>query len=141
MKKYFFIVLLSCLACQHIETGNTLDKDTIQLIRSLGLLEPGETIIQYYSNAGKDKAGNFFTDRRIAHYWLASRDPAENDTSFAWYRDITSIDTVYNMQGELSYMGVNYISGHSFRVSVDGSKKEIRRFFETAMLTWQQHRK
>jgi hypothetical protein len=77
------ITLISC-ANEKIETGQTLNKETLDLVKSLGLLDDNEQIVKYYSNFQKDKAGNFFTTKRIAHYWLDNHDKGKNDTSFAF---------------------------------------------------------
>ncbi|MFI5129903.1 MAG: hypothetical protein ACHQFX_07940 [Chitinophagales bacterium] len=124
-------------SCQHIESGNSLGKKTIEHIKSLGLLDDGEKIVRYYSNYTKEKAGNFFTDKRIAHYWLDDNDPAESDTSFAFYQDILSIDTVYSIPDTfVPYMTITKKDNSAFKVFIEGSPKEVKEFFEGAMDLW-----
>ena len=98
VKYYFFNPLgMACLSScsnEKIETGKTLDKSTIYLIKSLRLIEEGEQMQQYYSNFEKDKAGSFFTNKRVAHYWLDRHGNERSDTTYAVYSDIASIDTV-----------------------------------------------
>lgn len=125
------------ISCQQIETGNSLDKKTTDLIRSLGLLDKDEKIIKYYSNYSKSKAGNFFTNKRLAMYWLDDHDIAKNDTSFAFYRDITSIDTVYQVPDTfIPYMLITRNDSSQFKVYVDGNQKEIKGFFKDAINLW-----
>lgn len=140
----FIILFLTCLllSCheEKIETGQTLDISTLNLIKSLGLLEEGETIIQYYSNFEKDKAGSFFTSKRIAHYWL-DRHKEKSDTTYAFYNDIISIDTVYEVPDTFSpYMRITKKDSSTFRAYVGGSKNEMKSFFEQAISNWKKKR-
>ena len=130
------LTLLSC-SSQKIETGQTLKKETTELIRSLGLLNDGEHVIQYYSNYEQNKAGSFFTNKRIAHYWLDDTDKSKNDTSYAFYPDSVSIDTTLTVPDTFApYMTVTKKDSSQFRLYVEGSKSEIRAFFAAALLTW-----
>jgi hypothetical protein len=132
------IILLSCHN-QKIETENSLQKPTLNLIKSLGLLENDEKIIKYYSNFEKNKAGSFFTSRRIAHYWLDKYDKSKNDTSFAFYENISSIDTVYEVPDTFSpYMKITKSDNTEFKIYVDVGKEETKLFFEDAIKLWKQ---
>lgn len=135
----FFILTSILLSCtnQKIETGQTLKKETTDLIRSLGLLNDREQIIQYYSNYEQSKTGSFFTNKRIAHYWLDDRDKSKNDTSYAFYPDIVAIDTTVTVPDTYApYLTVTKKDSSQFRLFVEGRKSEIRAFFEEAILTW-----
>ena len=144
LNQYFllaFISLTCLLSCSNekIETGNTLDKQTVSLIKSLGLLDKNEQIIKYYSNFEKDKAGSFFTNKRVAHYWLDMHDRNKSDSTFALYNDIISIDTVYEVPDTFSpYMEMTLKDSTTFRAYVGGTKNEIKSFFEDAIATWKQ---
>lgn len=139
MNRIIYLLLISFLiftSCQHIETGDTLDKKTIATIEELGLLDSSEKIIQYYSNHEKDKAGNFFTDKRIAHYWL-DRDESKTDISSAYYQDIVSIDTTFQVYDfDIPYMTIKKKDSSTFNVYIDGTLEEKKKFFETAMNLW-----
>lgn len=135
----FCILLPTLLSCsnQKIETGQTLKKETTDLIRSLGLLNDREQIIQYYSNYEQSKAGSFFTNKRIAHYWLDDRDKSKNDTSYAFYPDIVTIDTTLTVPDTFApYMTVTKKDSSQFRLYVEGRKSEISAFFAEAIMTW-----
>jgi hypothetical protein len=130
-------IILAVISCQSIESGRSLDKKTIARIKELGLLDSNESIILYYSNNARDNAGNFFTDRRIAHYWLDQHDDSKTDISFAYYQDIISIDTnfiVYDF--DIPYMTIRKKDSTTFKVYVDGSLKQEKAFFETAIDQW-----
>lgn len=128
-------------SCNHIETGNSLKKSDIEYIQNLHLLDKGEKIYKFYSEFKKKNAGNFFTDKRIAKYWIDNRDKEKNQISFAFYPDIKSIDTVYNAGATYSpYMLVTKTDGTQFKVSVNGKKEEIKSFFEDALAQWKQRK-
>ncbi len=134
-------ILLSC-SSQKIESGQTLKKETTDLIRSLGLLSDSEQVIQYYSNFEQSKAGSFYTNKRIAHYWLDDTDKRKNDTSYAFYQDILEIDTLLTVPDTFApYLTVTKKDSSQFRLYVDGSKSEIRAFFAEAIRTWKKSNK
>jgi hypothetical protein len=143
---YILFILLSAtlFSChnQKIESGETLQKETTDLIRSLGMLGENELIIKYYSNYEQSKAGNFFTTKRIAHYWLDDNHPEKNDTSFAFYSDIAYIDTFYKVPDTYApYMTITRKDSTKFNVYVEASKSELKSFFEDALLTWKKNSK
>jgi hypothetical protein len=86
-------------------------------------------------------AGNFFTDKRIAKYWIDERDKENDQIVFAFYKDIKLIDTVYNAGATYTpYMLIMKSDGTSFKVSVNGEKAEVRSFFEDALNMWRQYK-
>lgn len=138
-----FAVLTSLFSCtfEKIETRQTLESETLDLIKSLGLLRDDKQIIKYYSNFTEEKAGNFFTTKRVAHYWLDDYDKGENDTSFAFYSEISKIDTVYEVPDTYApYMRITRKDSSVFKVYVGGDKSEVKSFFEEAILTWRRNR-
>ncbi len=111
------------------------------LIKDMGLLDNDEKIAKYYSNYSEDKAGNFFTDKRIAHYWLDENDNSKTDVSFAYYEDIIAIDTnfiVYDF--DIPYMTIWKKDSTNFRVFIDGTEKQKRDFFNEAIDIWKRNR-
>jgi len=137
------ILLTSLIACKNekIETGQTLKKETLDLIKSLGLLDDNEQILKYYSNFEKEKAGNFFTTKRIAHYWLDNHDNEKSDTSFALYKDIAHIDTLYEVPDTFApYMTITRKDSSKFRIYIGGKEEEMKSFFEEAIMTWKKNR-
>lgn len=136
-RNYFSLILFFLFSCNRIETGNTLRKSDIEYIQKLNLLDPGETIYKFYSEFKKEKAGNFFTNKRIAMYWIDDRHKEKNEISFAFYRDIKAIDTIYNPSASYCpYMLVTRLDSTQFKVCVDGKREEIKSFFEEAMKLW-----
>lgn len=134
-------ILLLLFSCNQIESGNTLSKSDINYIKNLKLLDDDEKIYKFYSEYKKKVAGNFFTDKRIATYWIDARNAEKNEVAFAFYKDIASIDTVYNAGVTYSpYMLVTKRDSTQFKVSVDGEKEEIKSFFEDALREWKRNR-
>jgi hypothetical protein len=143
MKKIYITIMLSFLfSCSnHIETGDTLSEADIKYIQSLNLLDKDEKIYKFYSEFKNKTAGNFFTNRRIAKYWIDDRSKEKNQLSFAFYPDIKSIDTVYNPGVTYCpYMLITKSDSTQFKVCADGKQEDIKSFFEDAIKQWQQHK-
>jgi len=132
-------ILLLFSSCRHnpIETGDSLSKADIAYIQGLQLLDKGEIIYKFYSEASKKEAGNLFTNKRIATYWMDKRNSQKSQISFAFYPDIQSIDTVYYAGlTYCPYMLVTKKDSTKFKVSVAGSHRQIKAFFEDALRQW-----
>jgi hypothetical protein len=136
---FFCLSLLTQLSCNKIETGDSLSKSDIEYIKKLGLLNENEKIYKFYSNFKNRNAGNFFTDKRIASYWIDDKHHKENQLSYAYYADIRSIDTIYYAGLTYSpFLLVSKSDSTQFKVYVDGKKGEIKSFFEDALTQWKQ---
>lgn len=139
--KYALIFLFLFFSCNKIETKGSLEKKDIKRIEDLGLLDKNENIYKFYSEFNKKHAGNFFSDKRIATYWIDDRKKDKTKISFAFYKDIKTIDTIYNAGATYSpYMLITKKNRDSFKVSVNGSKKNIRMFFEEALEQWRKNK-
>lgn len=128
-------------SCSHnkIETNATLSKVDIEYIRSLKLLDTTEKIEKFYSEYTNKVAGNFFTDKRLANYWIDERDKSKDKIQFAYYKDIKSIDTVYYAGSTYCpYLLVTKTDSSQFKVCVEGKREEIKAFFEEALNKWTQ---
>ena len=109
----------------------------IERLRALNLLDTNEQLFKFYSEYRKHVAGNFYTDKRFASYWLDERDSTRNKVEFAFYKDVVRIDTVYFAGATYCpYMLITRADNSSFKVCVDGTKKEITEFFTDAMSKW-----
>lgn len=137
-----FVSLVLLVSCNKIETNDTLNKSDISLIQDLSLIDKNEKIIKFYSEYRKENSGNFFTNKRVANYWIDKRDGTKSVTNNAYYKDIKSIDTIYNAGiSYCSYLIINKIDGTSFKVSVEGDKTEVKSFFEDLLLEWNKNKK
>jgi bisphosphoglycerate-independent phosphoglycerate mutase (AlkP superfamily) len=140
-KKQVFYLLFFLFSCNHIETGDSLSRPDIEYIQSLRLLDKDEKIYNFYSEFKKENAGNFFTDKRIATYWIDERDKEKSQLSFAFYADIKSIDTIYYAGATYSpYMLITKTDDTQFRVSANGKKEEVKYFFEGALAQWKRRK-
>ena len=141
---YVLIVLVSLLnSCGNarIETSETLSHSDIEYIKKLKLLDNDEKIFKFYSEYKNRVAGNFYTNKRVAEYWIDERDKNKNQINSAFYKEIKSIDTVYYAGLTYSpYMLITKMNNSQFKVSVDGKKDEIKIFFEGAIEQWKQYR-
>lgn len=96
MKIMLMLLCFIFVSCNRIERGDQLNKEDINRIQQLGLLDPGEKIIKFYSEFKKQVAGNFFSNKRVAKYWIDEHNKTKNGISSAYYGDIISIDSIYN---------------------------------------------
>lgn len=97
LRKFLFISILLFASCNKIETGDTLGKTDVERIRSLNLLDKDEKIYKFYSEYKNKVAGNFFTDKRMASYWIDKHDKSKDKRVFAYYPDINQL-TQFFMQ-------------------------------------------
>jgi len=138
---FFFLFSVASFCCNKIETDDTLNKKDKAFIRSLRLLDKDEKIYKFYSEYKKRVAGNFFTDERMASYWIDEKDEDKNKIEFAYYSDIVSIDTVYYAGlTYCPYMMVKKTDSTQFKVCVEGKREDIKAFFEDALRLWKQKR-
>ena len=136
------MTLLSSCSNNKIETASTLTNQDIKLLQSLNILHKDETLIKFYSEYKKDVAGNFYTDKRLASYWLDKQDTTKNKVEFAFYKDIIKIDTVFNAGTTYCpYLLVTKQDSSNFKVCVDGKHSEISKFFNEAINLWKQSKK
>jgi len=137
--KWSSIILILLFSCNSIETGETLSKDDITYIKNLGLLDDNETIIKFYSEYKNRVAGNFISNKRIGEYWVDKKEKNRNSINYAFYKDIKNIDTVYYAGATYApYMLITKMDNTRFKVNVDGTKKEIKSFFEDGLKRWHQ---
>lgn len=132
-------IFMSCNSMT--KTAKNLSKTEIDYIRKLGILENNETII-FFDTQGAfgniEVSGNFFTEKRIASYWIDKNDTNKNNIDFAYYNDIDTITTTYLTTSltYASYLEVQKINGQKFKVYVDADSTETRNFFNCAIAEW-----
>ena len=138
---FIILTFLSSCSSNKIETASTLTSQDLNLIHSLNILDKDEKLIKFYSEYQKNVAGNFFTDKRVAHYWLDEHDKTKNSIEFAFYKDIIKIDTVFNAGATYCpYLLITRQDSSSFKVCVDGKREEINSFFAETFNTWTQNK-
>lgn len=126
-------------SCEKVYPGYRLSETTIQRLRNLGLLDSNERVYEFYTNAPNKAAGagNFYTTKRLAHYWLPS-DKRKTQLNSAYYAEIARIDTTYLDKSltYISYMTITKKDSSRFQVFVGGKKPVVRSFFEHAIAHW-----
>lgn len=141
--KNFYLALLSVLllSCNRIETGASLSADEVSFIRGVGLLNPGETIHRFYSNSTFRTAGSFYTDQRMAHYWLEGKDTSQHQREYAFYPEIVAVDPVFHVPDfDCPYLQIRKKDQTSFRMYLEGSPEQMQMFYQEALNAWKRHR-
>jgi hypothetical protein len=133
----YFILSFIALSCQSY-SHPVLDKDDTLRIKKLGLLDKDEYILKYTANYKKQVAGSFYTNKRVAHYWIDEQDARKNSVGSAYYREIKAVDTVYNTTSltQASYLKVIKKDNSSFNVYVSGKRPEVDSFFLPVLRLW-----
>lgn len=138
------LFLSSCywiLEKQGILSEEKLSAKDLNRIRSLKLLDKDEHIIKFYSNYQRKVAGNFYTDKRLAMYWLDEYHEEDRKVRSAFYSDIIAIDTTANVSSTYCpFLLVTQKDSTQFQVYVDGTPQEIKAFFEEAIQLWQKQK-
>ncbi len=132
-----FLIFLFLTSCNRIESNETLSKTDLQRLKEIKLLDNDEKVIQFYSEYKNNVAGNFFTNRRIAHYWLDKRDALKNKIEFAYYKDVIKIEPFFQVGlTYCPYVLVTKSNNETFKVCIDGTEKEKEHFLNEAISIW-----
>jgi hypothetical protein len=127
------------LSCDHsARNGTELSQADRDYIKGLGLLDDNENIFLFSGQSDFKTSGNFFSDKRIASYWIDKRDKTKSSADFVLYSEIDTILTM-DLSRTLtyaSYMQVVKHDGKTLMVYVDGDSTEVRTFFERAISEW-----
>lgn len=139
-KTLFAVALLFIFSsCQPgIQDGASLSANHINYIKSLGLLAADEHIILFDSQYRIKISGNFFTDKRIASYWIDERDAKKSTIDYAFYNNVDSMKIVKIKN--VAYLKVHKTDGHTFNVVVKANTLETGYFLGEAMKTWLQYK-
>ena len=139
--------LVLLLACSKIKTGASLSASDINHIKTLGILNNEEKIILFETHAGLfnsiETSGSYFTDQRIASYWIDNRDKSKTTINTAYYSEIDTITTLDLSQDltAASYLAIKKKNGQTFNVFISPSQEETTLFFNKAIALWQQHKR
>ncbi|SHM03565.1 hypothetical protein [Mucilaginibacter sp. OK098] len=129
----------SCLS--GIKKGADISRNHIDYIKSLGILPGDERIVLFVSQGRMKVSGNFFTDKRIAAYWIDGKHKENSFIKFAFYKEIDSIvPHLIKEANHSSYLEVYKNNGQKFKVYVDASSEETQYFFEKAIAEWKKNK-
>lgn len=127
--------------------GQDMSEKDIQYIRTLGLLDKDENIILFDAQGatiwyGIKEGGSFFSDKRIAGYWIAQYKQQKTTIDYAFYKDIDSI-TLKDRSTALtdaSYLTVYKHDGTKFRAYIDGNRQKVKDFYKSALEEWKKQK-
>jgi hypothetical protein len=144
--RYYKTLILTILttgtifwSCDHsVRTGTELSQTDRDYIKRLGLLGDNENIILFDGQSDFKTSGNFFSDKRIASYWIDKRNRTKSSVDFGLYSEIDTILTkdLSRALTYASYLEVVKHDGKTFKVYVDGDSTEVRTFFDRAISDW-----
>lgn len=141
MNNFLFLIIFLIVSCNNIQSGRNLSASELSRIDKLFRLDENETIINFYSEFKSSVAGNFYTEKRVASYWIDEDDDSKNQVNNAFYTEITKIDTVTNAGLTYSpYLQITKENGSSFKVCFDGKKSELKRIFTDVLNRWEKAR-
>ena len=125
----YYIAISLFIGCSSgILKGQELSSSDLAYIKSLGLLNDEESIVRFSSSMNLKSSGNFYTDKRIAAYWIYSD---EDERYSAYYHEIQSIDLNYGDGLEYaSKLIVSLKDNTSFEVYFNCEKEEIDKIYE-----------
>jgi hypothetical protein len=141
-----WIFVLFLVGCER-DANEKLTVKERAFVMSLGILEDTEKIIMFDSQGGGFNpvltSGNFFTDRRIASYWIDDRNKDKSEVHSAFYSEIDTLWRYpkYKSLTLSSYLEVRRRDGSTFNVYVSGDSIETWSFFNRAMREWSLRRK
>lgn len=123
-------------SCERIYRGDQLSPRETARVKVLAHLSADEQIYQFYSNnGGVEGAGNYYTTKRIGHYW---RNQSAQETESAYYQDVARITMHYNPPGDfvIPYLLVTRKDSTQFKVYVGGEDVQVRDFFAKCRTHW-----
>ena len=146
LPSFLLLVLsLGLASCNKIRPGSELSEADTNYIIGLGILDKGEKIIIFETHSGwfngTRTSGNYFTNKRIAGYWINER-TKEAKVDAAFYSDIDTITTVdfSNSLTMASYLLIKKKDGQEFKVFISLNRSETSLFFSSAIAEWKKHR-
>lgn len=136
------IIMTIAFSCNKIQTEKDLKKSDIELIKSLGLLDEDEKIRKFYSQHKNNVGGNFFTNKRVATYWLDEHHESRRTINTAYYSDIINLDTVFLVGLTNSpYIKVIKSDSTKFNLYIGGKPDELKSFYEDILSLWKRNKK
>lgn len=135
---FFALALLasSCTSPKNIP-GESLTQEQENYLRELFVLDAEEVIVTYNDSYRFNTHGSFYTNKRVAGYWVGE-DQSQNNIVSVLYEDIKSmtLSDMSGSQGSPSFILITKKNGRSVQVFVDGKSKEVGAFFEGVQGYW-----
>jgi hypothetical protein len=135
------IVFLFSSCLPGIKKGTDISRNHIDYIKKLGILSDNERILLFVTQGRMKVSGNFFTDKRIAAYWIDETHKENSFIKFAFYNEIDSIlPHLIKGANHSSYLEVYKNNGQKFKVYADSGNGETQYFFEEAIAEWKKNK-
>ncbi len=98
---------------------------------AIGLLDPQEAVLGFTTNHNDEEARAFFTNKRIAWYWLNEKDTTQNSKHSAYYPEISTASlTLSNRWDDAHFITIKTIGANEFNAYLGGSKEFAQSFFD-----------
>jgi hypothetical protein len=135
------IVLLALMvsSCSFERTRESnLTQEEITYLHDLKLLDDGERILMFESNGGlkgTKTSGNFYTNARVASYWVDGKNDKINSAFYSAIDSIKLIERTTSLT-YASYLEIEDSSGHQFEVYIDADSARVWSFFQGCVDQW-----
>ncbi len=141
MKTTLFFLLVPFLVFQSCgqRNENKLSEKDLAYINRIIPLDQNEVIELFETNGGTKgfkAAGNFITNKRLAHYWIDGKNDAAHSLKYDQIDSLVTIDRT-RAATYASYIEVYGRNGYSFRVYIDADSSRTWNFFNKAIQNWQ----
>jgi hypothetical protein len=131
-----------------IKQGSQLSKEEISFVNNLFQLDSNESIIQFHSQSGEldevKQAGNFYTEKRIASYWIDNSDKSRTKINSAFYSEIDTVifrDHINDWENG-SYLRIKTDNQtKEFKTYVNGDSISVHKFVDSVFLLWSNQNK
>ncbi len=142
MKKLLSIVILIIIVLVILEFGTPyLSSSNVSYLKerrlkSINLLEEGETVLFFSSNMTTSTSGNFFTNKRVATYWIYK---GRNDINSSYYKDVEDIAFETGTDpyiSDLHKITISVSDGSQFTLYLSGGAKDALEIFHELEKTW-----
>ena len=116
--------------------GSEVSDETLEFLRSEGIIGADETVLFFYSAGLLDvrELGNLVTDQRVVNYWERGE---EIEITEATYPEIESIEPTFGsgVLGSSSFL-IELHDGSWFELVVPSESQLDREYFEVLESTW-----
>jgi hypothetical protein len=121
---------------------NNLSEEDLKYINEIIPLEEDEQIELFETNGGLSgykTAGNFITNKRIAHYWLDGKNDEIHSLKYNQIDSLKPVDRT-NIPTYASFIEVYGTQQYSFKVYVDADSARTQEFFNQAIKNWKREK-
>ncbi|MEL6353990.1 MAG: hypothetical protein AAFR58_19870 [Cyanobacteria bacterium J06627_28] len=150
LKKSFILLFLSAAlsailsatflgGCSSYYSSSGLTDAEEDYLTEIDLLDNNEDVLFFSSGLGIKQEGNFFTDKRVATYWIEPERPHREKRVSADYSEIADISIAYSSNSLYAHkITVTRIDGSQFPVYIGFRRAIAQDFFEALIKQWQQ---